>query len=580
LRRNQADLETLQAHYLNLWDRSPVGYCILSAQGRILEANVTAAALLGATPSELIEQPISSFIFKENQNTHTLHLPANGQPQQCELQMIQKDGTPFWARLDAIVAQDEHGTPRIRVALTDITAQKRTGPVSGQSEEWFRLLFQHHALVNLCIDADTGRIIDANAAAVQFYGWSLDELRTMSIEQINTLPPEALQAEMEKAVTAARNRFHFRHRRADGSIREVEVFSNRIEIAGKNFLYSSVHDITERVQAEKALLQRTAELAAAQSKLKQEKGLLAAVMKALPTGVAITDKMGGVLLANVAYERIWSGPRPEIRSVADYTVYKAWWAETGDVVAPEQWASARAVQAGESTLDQILRIERFDGSEAFVINSASPVFDAEGRVVGSAVAIQDITELKRVEHVLFESEQLLRIFIEHAPVALAMFDRDMRYLGVSKRWLSDYGLGDRDLRGLSHYDVFPEMPAHWKEIHRRGLAGEVLREECDRFERLDGSVQWTRWEIRPWHKASGAIGGIVLFTEDVTERKRSEDELRLRNEDLEIFSSAAVGRELRMIELKQEINELCADSGKPPRYLLDFPIENGGSDDQ
>jgi PAS domain S-box-containing protein len=385
---------------------------------------------------------------------------------------------------------------------------------------------------------------------------------------------------MEKAALSKQNCFRFRHRRADGSIREVEVFSNKIEIAGKAFLYSSVHDITERVLAENALLERTAELASAKSKLEHEKRLLAAVMEALPTGVAITDTSGGVLLANEAYERIWSGPRPATRSVADYTAYKAWQAETGEVVAPEEWASARALQTGESTVGQILRIQRFDGSVAFVINSASPVYDAGGRIVGSAVAIQDITELKRIEHALSESEQLLRIFIEHAPAALAMFDRDMRYLSVSSRWLSDYGLGNRDLRGLSHYEVFPEIPAHWKEMHRRGLAGEVLQEEDDSFKRIDGSVQWGRWEIHPWYEASGAIGGIILFTEDTTERKLAEDELRNRNKDLETFNYAAVGRELRMIELKQEINELCAVAGKPPRYALDFLNENGVSNDQ
>ena len=83
-------------------------------------------------------------------------------------------------------------------------------------------------------------------------------------------------------------------------------------------------------------------------------------------------------------------------------------------------------------------------------------------------------------------------------------------------------------------------------------------------------------------QTSGAtsIGGIILFTEDTTERKRVEDELRIRNEDLETFNNAAVGRELRMIELKQEINQLCADAGQPLRYAIDFMRENGAANDQ
>ena len=285
-------------------------------------------------------------------------------------------------------------------------------------------------------------------------------------------------------------------------------------------------------RANQDLNRQTVELAAKNAQVENEKRLLDAVMEALPTGIAITDKSGGVLHTNKAYDKIWGGPLPETLSVEDYSKYKACWADTNQPVAPEQWASAIAIREGRESLGQMIWIQRFDGTEAVVINSASPVYDITGTIVGSAVAVQDITELKKTENALYESEQRLRLFIEHAPVALAMFDREMRYLSASRRWLKDYGLADRDLPGLAHYDIF-DTPERWREDHRRGLAGEVLEVENDSYELSDGSVRWLRRQIRPWYDISGKIGGIVIFTEDITARKQAEEQLQTLNNELE-----------------------------------------------
>jgi two-component system cell cycle sensor histidine kinase/response regulator CckA len=152
-------------------------------------------------------------------------------------------------------------------------------------------------------------------------------------------------------------------------------------------------------------------------------------------------------------------------------------------------------------------------------------------------------ETESVEEARRNSEEQLQMFVEHAPAALAMFDREMRYLRVSDRWLSDYGLDNRNIVGRSHYEIFPEVPERWKEAHLRGLAGEVLREDNDRFERLDGSVCWLRWEILPWHDRAGRIGGIVIFTEDITEEKRVQSEFaQLQQLFYEAQKMEAIGR--------------------------------------
>ncbi len=116
----------------------------------------------------------------------------------------------------------------------------------------------------------------------------------------------------------------------------------------------------------------------------------------------------------------------------------------------------------------------------------------------------------------------MRLFVENSPASIAMFDRDMRYLLASRRWLESYHLESRDLTGLSHYDVFPEIGEDWKAVHRRCLAGAVESRDEDPFPRADGSLDWVRWEVRPWFVSEGEIGGIIILSELITERKKVE----------------------------------------------------------
>ncbi|HMK54068.1 MAG TPA: PAS domain S-box protein [Methanobacteriaceae archaeon] len=165
--------------------------------------------------------------------------------------------------------------------------------------------------------------------------------------------------------------------------------------------------------------------------------------------------------------------------------------------------------------------------------SNKAVLDDEGNVMAIIGVGRDITqrkkaekELKKVNKTLKKRDEEFRHFIDGAPVAIAMFDREMRYIAASLRWMEDYNLNGIDLRGAFHYDIFPEITDELKEVHKRALAGSILRGDDDEFVRSDGSVQYIRWEVHPWHLSSGDIGGIIIFSEDVSKRVKAEKALR------------------------------------------------------
>jgi PAS domain S-box-containing protein len=131
---------------------------------------------------------------------------------------------------------------------------------------------------------------------------------------------------------------------------------------------------------------------------------------------------------------------------------------------------------------------------------------------------------------LKEKTRLLDLFIQNTPASIAMLDKDMRYIFASNRWLQDYRLDLGDIVGRSHYELFPEIPERWKEIHRRCLAGATERCDEDPFPRQDGQTDWLRWEVLPWLDNADEIGGIIITSELITEQIQARQALRASEE--------------------------------------------------
>jgi len=191
-----------------------------------------------------------------------------------------------------------------------------------------------------------------------------------------------------------------------------------------------------------------------------------------------------------------------------------------------------AAATNQDVCDAEVSIVLPSGEKRTLLGNAVPLHGPGGEVRGCIGAFIDVTGRRRAEETLRQSEAQLRLFVEGSPAALALFDSDMRYLAASRRWRGDLRLGERAIIGHSHYEIFPEIPERWKAAHREGLAGEVVRCEEDLFKRQDGTVQWVRWEVHPWRGTDGAVAGIVILGEDITERKQAEEALRASEQRL------------------------------------------------
>jgi PAS domain S-box-containing protein len=210
--------------------------------------------------------------------------------------------------------------------------------------------------------------------------------------------------------------------------------------------------------------------------------------------------------------------------------------------------------------------------------TVSPMRGAEGHIIGCSKIIHDITERKRTEARLAEREAQLALFVEHAPAVIAMFDEKMRYVAVSRRYVSDFRLpADIELIGRSHYEIFPEIPPRWREVHARVLAGEELAHDEDPFLRPDGRTDWCRWLMKPWRTADGRIGGALLFSEVITAQVEARRALAAGEERFRAtFENAAVGiahlaPDLRWLRAN---NALCRILGYPVDELVTKSLQD------
>ena len=236
----------------------------------------------------------------------------------------------------------------------------------------YRLMFTENRAVMLLIDPDGGKIVEASKGACRYYGYSLSELTSMNISELNTMKKPEIEAEMQLAKECSKNHFEFRHRLASGEVRDVEVYSNPISIGGKTFLYSVIHDISKRKALEETL------------------EMYSRIVSATNDHLSYLDTDYTYLAVNDAYLISHNKKREDI---VPHTVSELFGEDVftrlikpkldkcigGEVVNYQDWFDMPAL------------------GKRFMDVTYYPVSGSEGDVVGVVVNSHDITEWKRTE---------------------------------------------------------------------------------------------------------------------------------------------------------------------------------------
>lgn len=214
-----------------------------------------------------------------------------------------------------------------------------------------------------------------------------------------------------------------------------------------------------------------------------------------------------------------------------------------DVEAAEQ-ALGAALEVG-APFDTTFRVVA-GGETRWIRATATVLRDENEQNVRMVGANWDVTELQRAAQAMRAREEVLEEFVRQAPAAIAMLDRELRFLQVSQSWLDDFHLSREKTIGNFLFEALPEAPEHWRNVLGRVLQGRVERVEEDRFPRAGGEIEWLQWEARPWKDSQAEVAGLILFCQIITERKEvtlklehSKRELERSNQDLAQFAYAA-----------------------------------------
>lgn len=335
----------------------------------------------------------------------------------------------------------DHNPVTLVGSLSDITEKKVLEEALKESELLFRNMFSGHSSIMLLIDPESGLILDANDAAVQFYGYDRSSLRSMNISQINTLVSTQIKIDYTDAVNKKRNRFIFPHKLANGMIRMVDVQSSPIYYQDHSILFSVIHDVTDRLQTEQ--------------ELKESEEKWRTLFEILPVGVSILDQEGRVKEFNPALEQILGISSKGIEN-QNY-IHRAYINSENRPMTKAEFPSTIAVKEQRTVHNVEIGVVKEDGETIWTMVSAAPLLLPD---VSCAIVTRDITERKKVERKLRLSEQQYKNLFEFSGTNIIIVDREGTYLMVNQNAALCFGFTPDEIIGKTMFDLLPEELSH------------------------------------------------------------------------------------------------------------------------
>ncbi|MHB8069348.1 MAG: PAS domain S-box protein [Desulfobaccales bacterium] len=516
LRRAQETIEEARSRYEALYDFAPVGYFTLSRKGKIIQANLTGAGLLGVKRSLLIDQPFHLRLAPEFREAFRAHLQkvfeAGGQ-QTCELKVLRPDGTHLHVLMESTTQPDaKEAQGQCHAVITDITDRKQT-----KKELCLKERLLDGACDSIFLHDLDGHFLYLNEAAYSNRGYEKEELLAKDVSELVT--PEFAgkrEALLNDLMAKGEVIFESAHRRKDGSVLPVEIHARTINISDQQLILSVARDITDRKEAQEALR-------------KSEETYRQIVETALE-GIWTIDAANRVTFANNRLMEMLGYSQDELLGQPITKLLDREWLAKASTLITEHLR-----KGNKEHLD--FKLRHRDGRELWMIMTASPIFDAQGPYAGALGMVTDITARKQAEEALRESEQRFRDITEHAVEWIWEVDPEGKYTYSSLTVEKLLGYTPEEVLGKHFYDFF--LPEDREELKRAALAAfgakQPFRDFLNRNLRKDGETVWLSTSGVPVLDAAGNLLGYRGVDNDITARKQAEDSLRESEENYRLL---------------------------------------------